>query len=166
MGFIQNLFSGGASQLVNSVGNVLDKLITTKGEKMQLDNEMKKADHQFELDMQNLSLEDKKAVFGDIDSARKHDSDIQSNPNASKLAKNVSPILALGGTLLCFALFGWLMFGNWNPADTSKKEIVLYVLGVLSGILTQVFSYYFGSSQGSAAKTDLIHEMHTNMMGK
>src|SRR5258708_23343659 len=121
MGFIQNLFSGGASQLVNSVGNVLDKVITTKGEKMQLDNEMKKADQQFELDMQNLSLEDKKAMLGDIDSARKHDNEVQANPNASKLAKNVSPILALGGALLCFALFGWLMFGNWSPADTNKK---------------------------------------------
>ena len=164
MGFIQNLFSGGASQLINSVGNVLDKVVTTKGEKMQLELETKKADHQFELDMQNLSLDDKKAMLGDIDSARKHDSDIQSSPNTSKLAKNVSPILALGGTLLTFALFGWLMFGSWNAADTSKKEIILYVLGVLSGILTQVFSYYFGSSQGSAAKSDHIQAIQNTMM--
>ncbi len=167
MGFIQKLFSGGASQLVNSVGNVLDKVITTKGEKMQLELEIKKADHQYELDMANLSLEDKKAILGDIDSARKMNAAVQDSPNASRLAKNVSPILALGGTLLCFTLFAWLMFGNWkNPEDHDKKEIILYVLGVLSGILTQVFSYYFGSSQGSAAKTDLIHAMHTDSMTK
>ncbi|MBI3483255.1 MAG: hypothetical protein HY015_09840, partial [Bacteroidetes bacterium] len=87
-------------------------------------------------------------------------------PNATKLSKNVSPVLALGGALLTFVLFGWLMFGKWDPNEQSKKEIILYVLGVLSGILTQVFSYYFGSSQGSAAKTDLIHSMHQNMMEK
>jgi hypothetical protein len=166
MGFIQNLFSGGASQLVNSVGNVLDKVITTKGEKMQLDLELKKADHQFEIDMQNLSLEDKKAILGDIDSARKMNAAVQESPNATKLSKNVSPILALGGTLLCFALFGWLMFGDWNSEEESKKEVVLYVLGVLSGILSQVFSYYFGSSLGSAAKSDHIQTMHNNMMAE
>jgi len=160
MSFISKLFSGGASQLVDSVGNVLDKVVTTKGEKMQLELEMKKADQQFERDMAGLTLEEKKAYLGDIASARQRESDIQSNPNATSLAKNVAPFLALGGTVLCFALFGWLMFGEWNQADTNKKEIVLYVLGVLSGLLTQIYSYYFGSSQGSAAKTDIIHSMH------
>ena len=135
---------------------------------MQLELETKKADHQFELDMANLSLEDKKAMLGDIASARDMNQKVQDSPNASKLAKNVSPILALGGTLLCFFLFGWLMFSDWQktPEMQNKKEIILYVLGVLSGILTQVFSYYFGSSQGSAAKSDQIQVMHTNMMVK
>ena len=159
MGFIQNLFSGGASQVIDSVGNVLDKVVTTKSEKLQLELELKKADHQFELDTQNLALED-------IDSARKRDSDVQASANASTLAKNVSPILALGGVFLTFALFALLMFGTWNPEDTHKKEIVLYVLGVLSGILTQVFSYYFGSSLGSKAKTDIIQNMNENMAAK
>jgi hypothetical protein len=168
MGFIQNLFSGGASAVINSVGNVLDKVVTTKAEKMQLDNEMKKADHQFELDMANLSLEDKKAMLGDIAIARDMNQKVQDSPNATRLAKNVSPILALGGTLLCFALFAWLMFGNWQKDSDmqNKKEIILYVLGVLSGILTQVFSYYFGSSQGSAAKSEQIQAMHNDMMAK
>ena|SRR5258708_2100448 len=166
MGFIQKLFSGGAGEVINAVGNVLDKVVTTKGEKMQLDLEMKKADHQYEIDMQNLSLEDRKAMLGDVDSARKRDAEVQTSASATKLAKNVSPILALGGALLTFGLFGWLMFGPWKPEDHDKKEVVLYVLGVLSGILTQVFSYYFGSSQGSAAKTDLIQSMHENMVAK
>ncbi|HTJ50682.1 MAG TPA: hypothetical protein VL443_14570 [Cyclobacteriaceae bacterium] len=166
MGFIQNLFSGGASQVIDSVGNVLDKVVTTKSEKLQLELELKKADHQFELDTQNLALEDKKAILGDIDSARKRDSEVQASANASNLSKNVSPILALGGTLLTFGLFGWLMFGKWDDTDQNKKEIILYVLGVLSGILTQVFSYYFGSSLGSKAKTDIIQNMNENMAAK
>lgn len=56
------------------------------------------------------------------------------------------------------------MFGEWKkPDDTDKKEIILYVLGVLSGILSQIYSYYFGSSQGSATKTDIISSMHQNL---
>jgi hypothetical protein len=166
MGFIQNLFSGGASQVIDSVGNVLDKVVTTKSEKLQLELELKKADHQFEIDVKNLDLEDKKAILGDIDSARKRDSDVQASANASTLAKNVSPVLALGGVFLTFSLFALLMFGTWNPEDTNKKEIVLYVFGVLSGILTQVFSYYFGSSLGSKAKTDIIQNMNENLIAK
>ena len=166
MGFIQKLFSGGASEVINSVGNVLDKVITTKGEKMQLDLEMKKAEQQYNLDLMHLSLDERKALLGDIDSARKREMEVQSSPNSSKLAKNVSPYLALGGTVLTFAMFGWLMFGDWTTAKDAqgKKEIILYVLGVLSGILTQVFSYYFGSSQGSAAKSDSIQNMHNASM--
>jgi hypothetical protein len=58
-----------------------------------------------------------------------------------------------------FSLFAWLMFGAWHPEDANKKDIVLYVLGVLSGLLTQIYSYYFGSSQGSNTKTEIINTM-------
>ena len=37
MGFLTELFAGGASTLVDSIGNTLDKITTTKEEKMQLD---------------------------------------------------------------------------------------------------------------------------------
>ncbi len=164
MGFIKDLFSGGSSELVHSVGKVLDKVVTTKAEKMQLEMEMKKAERQFELDMANLSLEERKAMLGDVASARASNAAVETSATASRLSKNVSAILALGGTLLCFALFAWLMFGEWkNPDDSDKKEIILYVLGVLSGILSQIYSYYFGSSQGSATKTDIISSMHQNL---
>ena len=159
MGFINKLFSGGASEVVNSLGQVLDKVVTTKGEKMQLELEMKRADQQFIRDMAGLTLEEKKSYLGDIADARRRDTDVQSNPHATPLSKNVSPILALGGTLLCFSLFAWLMFGAWHPEDANKKDIVLYVLGVLSGLLTQIYSYYFGSSQGSNTKTEIINTM-------
>ncbi len=43
--------------------------------------------------------------------------------------------------------------------EQSVKDIVLYVLGVLSAILTQIYSYYFGSSQGSANKHKMIESM-------
>ena len=57
MSFITDLFSGGASTLVNSVGNVLDKVVTTKEEKMQLENELVKSEQQFQVDMQKLQAD-------------------------------------------------------------------------------------------------------------
>ena len=33
------------------------------------------------------------------------------------------------------------------------KDILIYILGVLSAAVTQILSYYFGSSQGSKDKS-------------
>ncbi len=38
----------------------------------------------------------------------------------------------------------------------TQKEIMLYILGVLSAIATQIYSYYFGSSRGSAIKSETL----------
>jgi flagellar basal body-associated protein FliL len=34
------------------------------------------------------------------------------------------------------------------------KDILIYILGVLSAAVTQILSYYFGSSQGSKDKSE------------
>jgi len=56
-----------------------------------------------------------------------------------------------------FILFGVVLFDQ-TPVDPSRKDILIYILGVLSAVATQVVSYYFGSSAGSKAKDDAIRE--------
>ncbi|MBV5314052.1 MAG: hypothetical protein JZU47_12195 [Prolixibacteraceae bacterium] len=158
MGFIQDLFSGGAITLVDSVGKVLDNVVTTKEEKMQLENEIRKSEIQFQLEMKKLSNEEQRMIMDDMNSARNREVQIQTSENASKLAKSVSPILAFGTTLLTMLFFYILVFKP-NSISADSKEIVLYILGVLSAILTQVYSYYFGSSAGSADKAKTIANM-------
>jgi hypothetical protein len=150
MSFLSNLFAGGASNIISSVGSVVDNLVTTKGEKMSLDNEIRKAQMQYEVDMKKLSIEEQTLNLSDTKDARAMASAVQTSANASRLSKNIGPYLALGTTLLTFALFFALIFGYVGKGDT--KDIVLYILGVLSAIVTQVFSFYFGSSQGSRDK--------------
>jgi hypothetical protein len=156
MGFLQDLFSGGASNLVSVVGNVLDKVTTSKEEKMQLDLEMKKADMQYQIDLKKLSSEEQKMMYGEMDSARRREVDVSSSQYSTKLAKNVGSFLALGTTALSFLLFAGIIF---NRIDQESKEVIFYMLGVLSAIITQIFSYYFGSSQGSAHKSQSIENM-------
>jgi len=143
--------------VVNAVGGVVDKLVTTKEEKMQLENEIRKAELQYELEMRKMDVEEKGQVFSDIKDAREMTSTVQTSSNATKLSKNVGPYLALGTTLLTFALFFTLIFGYCDKGNT--KEIVLYILGVLSAIVTQIFSFYFGSSQSSSLKNQTIQNM-------
>jgi len=159
MGFIQDLFSGGATNLVDAIGNTLDKVTTTKEEKLQLELEMKKAEMSYQVEMKKLSVEEKALAYKDVDSARQMASAVQTSSNATRLSKNVSPILALGTTFLAFALFYMVMFNNDRLVESNTKDVVLYILGVLSAIITQIFSFYFGSSQGSSDKTDIIRGM-------
>ena len=158
MGFISDLFSGGASQLVDSIGNTLDKITTTKEEKLQLELEIKKAETQYQLEVQKLSVEEKRLVYQDVDSARHMATEVQTSSNSTKLSKNIASYLAIGTTLLTFFLFYILIFKN-EVIKPDTKDVVVYILGVLSAIVTQIFSFYFGSSQGSADKNKIIQEM-------
>jgi hypothetical protein len=93
----------------------------------------------------------------DTDSAREREVAIATSSTAPLINKIVTPVLALSILLLTFVLFGVVMFDN-TPVETSRKDILIYVLGVLSAIATQIVSYYFGSSQGSKDKGDQLRE--------
>jgi hypothetical protein len=108
-----------------------------------------------------LSLEEQKIVFEDLSSARNRQMAIVASDRASWLTANTPSLLAISTvalTFVFFAVFAWL--GKYSdPANAVAKEIMLYVLGVLSAILVQIFSYYFGSSQDSAEKARAINEI-------
>ena len=160
MGFLQDLFSGGANTLVDSVGKVLDNVVTTKEEKMQLDNEIRKSEMQFQLDMKKLSFEEQQLVIGDIANARQREVQIQTS-NTTKLNKNLMPLLAIGTITLVFSLFFVMIFLP-SYIEGESKEVVMYLLGILSAVLTQIYGYYFGSSAGSADKSRTLASMQTN----
>lgn len=158
MSFLTELFSGGASTLVDSVGKVLDNVITTKEEKGQLDNEIRKSEMQFQLEMAKLSNEERRMVLDDMSSARNRETAIQTSENATNLSKNIMPYIALGTITITLSLFYVLIFSP-DVIKSDSKEIILYILGVLSAVLTQIYSYYFGSSASSASKQKTIEGM-------
>jgi len=155
MSFLTDLFAGGADTLVNSVGKVLDTVITTKEEKQQLDNEIRKSEMNFQIEMQKLSIDEKRLAIEDTSSARNREIQVAQSENATKLSKNVSPLLALGTTAITLTLFFILIFKPTVYPEGSK-DVVLYILGILSAVLTQIYSYYFGSSASSAQKDRTI----------
>ena len=82
-------------------------------------------------------------------------SDFMSLTAAPWLTKHVASLLALLTMVLSFVLFFALIFCR---LETEKKDIVIYILGVLSAIDTQIFSFYFGSSKESEVKNRMIHQ--------
>jgi hypothetical protein len=83
--------------------------------------------------------------------ARNREIQIATNDKAPYINKVVTPFLALGVVGLSFVLFTILIFVD---VKTEAKDILIYILGVLSAAVTQILSYYFGSSQGSKDKSE------------
>jgi len=73
----------------------------------------------------------------------------------SWLSKQISALLALTTVCLSFALFFVFVYAPLSP---EKKDIIIYILGVLSAIDSQIFSYYFGSSEGSDINNKLLNQ--------
>jgi hypothetical protein len=79
---------------------------------------------------------------------------VQESEHASWLSKNVQPMLAVGILALTFFMYWYIVFSPSSKElmGTPMKDVVIYILGALTTVATQVVSYFFGSSQGSAEK--------------
>jgi hypothetical protein len=159
--FLSDLFSSGATSLVTAVGDALDKVTTSDEEKKELDNELAKASMQYELQMATLGVQEKQIEMQDRDSARVNQSRVQESEHASWLAKNVQPFLAIVIIALTFGMYWYIVFNGdkKNLDDSGMKDLVIYILGALTTIVTQVVAYFFGSSSGSAAKSKTLDQM-------
>ena len=109
------------------------------------------------IEQDKLDLAELELRLKDVDSARDRETAIATSKDAPLLNKIVTPVLALGVIAPTFTLFGVVMF-DISPVEASRKDILIYVLGVLSAIATQIVSYYFGSSQGSKDKADQLKD--------
>jgi hypothetical protein len=111
------------------------------------------ADPEAEAKIKQLEYDKFKAILADKDSARKREMAVVQSDSAPTINKIVTPALALGVTGLSFVLFAVLIFVEVKP---EAKDILIYILGVLSAAVTQILSYYFGSSVGSKDKGDQL----------
>ncbi|MGB1091228.1 MAG: hypothetical protein ACPGYX_03820 [Oceanobacter sp.] len=151
--FLSNLFSSGAGNLVDAVGDAIDKNFTSDEERKELEVEEAKAAMQYKMQIKTLALDETKALLADTNSARDNQTRIQQSEHSSWLAKNVHSIMGMTIVAATFFMYIWII--NLEPSkltNSGMKDIVIYILGALTTISTQVAAYYFGSSVGSKDK--------------
>jgi hypothetical protein len=105
--------------------------------------------------LKEIELEMYKIDAQDRDSARNREIEMAKS-DVHFITKNITSILAIGvltGSLIITALVFFVDFPD------SQENILIFVLGSLFSIATQVISYYFGSSQGSKDKSDAIRNL-------
>lgn len=162
--FLTSLFSSGATSLVTAVGDAIDKVVTSDEEKKQLDNEINKASMQYELQMATLGAQETQAYLADTASARDNQSRVQESEHASWMAKNIHPLLAVAIIGLTFFMYWYIAFSDTSTSkimapNSPMKDIVIYILGALTTVATQVVSYFFGSSSGSTEKSKTLNAL-------
>ena len=136
-------------------GMAVSALSKQLGVKDEVDAVMKAitTDPAAQVKIKELEHEKFKTILQDKADARKREVDIASSADAPLLNKIVTPALALGVIGLSFVLFAVLIFVEVKP---EAKDILIYILGVLSAAVTQILSYYFGSSVGSKDKGEQL----------
>ena len=121
MSIINKLFSGGASKLVESVGGVLDNVITTKDEKLEAKRKLKELILNHEAEMQNNVTD-------------RWNADMKSD---SWLSKNVRPLVLIF-LIVCTMLMIFI------DAGTIAFEVEEKWTDLLQLVLITVIGAYFG----------------------
>ena len=121
MGILGKIFSGGVSELVNSVGGVLDNLTTTKEEKLDAKRKLKELILSHEAQMQQNVTDRWKA-------------DMNSD---SWLSKNVRPLvlifLVVSTVLMIFIDAGTIQFNVEEKWTDLLQLVLITVIGAYFG---------------------------------
>ena len=121
MGVLNKLFSGGASKLVESVGGVLDNVITTKDEKLEAKRLLKKVILSHEAEMEK-NITDRWSA------------DMNSD---SWLSKNVRPLvlifLVVSTVLMIFIDAGTIQFTVEEKWTDLLQLVLITVIGAYFG---------------------------------
>lgn len=147
----------GAGEVSSLVKSVID-LIPNKNKSDELKLEVDKLEQSGQLAIMANNLELEKLSVDNIKSAREREAQIATSEHTPYITKITTTVLAWGIIGLTFGLFWYLLASN-EPIAPEKKDIIVYILGVLSAICTQIVGYYFGSTVGSAKRVDGILDM-------
>ena len=126
MNWLTKVFSSGASEIIDSVGNAIDKLVTSDEEKIILKNQLASEINKFTLEMENKVLEHEKEI------TTRHANDMKSD---SWLSKNIRPLA------LIYILTMYSLLSISSGFDFEVTESYVELLGQW-GML--IMSFYFG----------------------
>lgn len=160
MSFIANIIgkvtSQGAANIVESVGNVADKFITTGQEREEFKAEVQKEVNRHIEAMaaaQNTELE---TLMKDMDSARDMNSRIQESDKASWLSKNIAYIIDCI-FVVAFILMLVMIFNKAVPE--ANKELFYTGFGLLGANVSTILNFHRGTSIGSERKQKQIDKI-------
>ena len=105
---------------------------------------IKEADNELKLGLAAAGVKLEEIAASDRISARDRE---------TKTGDRTTKILAYAYTIGYFAIFATMMK---TGVDNQMESIVMVLLGVLTAAQGQIMNYYFGSSSGSAQKSELL----------
>lgn len=111
---------------------------------------LKQADNDFQAQLKTLEIGEEKLSFDDTANARAREIAVRDST-----PKYMAYLITVG----FFGVLGYLLVEG-KPAQGG--DVMLVLTGSLGTAWTGIIAYYFGSSAGSAAKTDAINKIATS----
>jgi len=152
MSVLTDIFTSGASSLVKSITDGLDNLLTSKGEKLQLQQQIEKQVQDYTVSMTTLLQQQEESYLKDIQSARTMQIAALSQDDvfAKRYVYYLSTALIVAAIGFDFTLF-------FVDIPVANRDMINMALGTLNSLgFASVISFFLGSTHTSAMKSDTI----------
>lgn len=160
LGKILGLFTGGSGKLVDSVGGVLDNLITSKEEKEAAKLAIAQEINRHNEEQGRQAIQEAEIYLKDVQSAREANAQIQNSDKASWLSKNVAYMIDLFLTALWGTVTVILFLKIFKIAASDVDMVSLMALhGTVTAVFMTVVNFHRGTSRGSEDKQKHINAM-------
>lgn len=155
-GFLKNIIGGKGSEIIDSVGGVIDTFVQTKEEKDQAMLEVQKEVNRHLESMQSEANKELELYLADTANAREMNTKIQDSEKASWLSKNIAYMI--DAVLITSFIIMLIMIFN-HAVPESNKELFYTGFGLLGGYVGTVINFHRGTSKGSENKQKQLDKM-------
>lgn len=161
MSFIDKLLTGGAGELVDKVGQTVDRFVTTDAERAALKAELAAEIHRHQEALLETARQAETALLQDVQQARTENARIQT-AGGSWLARNVGYLLDLGlftvwGTCTIYLVLRALKLVN--VGTTVDLTGVLAIYSTITAAFMTSLTFHRGSSRGSEVKDAALRQL-------
>lgn len=151
MNIFTKLFSGGAKEIVDSVGGVIDNLTTSKEEKEAAKLALQQEINRHLESIQTNATKELEIQLQDKSSARGREVELAKVTGHSDYMNWMLAIVALG--LLVYITVKL----SSSEVPKANEHILINLIGIVEGCVLGIYSYQFGSSIGSRIK-DMVRK--------
>ncbi len=130
---LAGLFSSGVDKVIDSVGDAIDKNVTSDEERLQKKNELQKLKNELSLEFEKMSVNLEKEY------TQRLALDMKSDNKLSKMVRPGSLIYLLLVVTVLALTDGNIVYGDYT-FQIKKEYIDLFQI-----LLVSVFTFYFGS---------------------
>lgn len=166
-GFLTSVFGGGkAVEVASTITNGLDKLFTSKEEKLEAQLNIEKEINRHFEKMEEMANTELELYLKDVQDARNSNVKIQESDKASWLAKNIGYCLDIFVTFIWGFLTVYLlsvMLSLVKKDATVDYTAVTAVWGGVGAYMSTILNFHRGTSKSSEDKQKvLIKQMEVN----